>query len=102
MPETRPDNFDQDESDAQDNPTQNAEAENSDNVEYGPVVAPKSAFMGRELAVDEVVPMRVEAIHDDEYVLVCDEGNEKEPEPVESAGEMEETRPGGAPDQLFD
>lgn len=103
MPEeTRPDNFDQDEPDEQTSTTQTAEPENPDKVEYGPIVAQKSAFMGRELEVGEVVPMRVEAIHDDEYVFVCDEGNEEEPEPESSGDGLEEIRPGGSPDALFE
>lgn len=70
-----------------------------DKTEYAPVVAPKSAFMGRDLEVGEIVPMRVEAVHDDEYVLVCDESGEEEP------GEPEEGTPSegaGPPTTDFD
>ena len=83
----RADYFDQDNTDDQEGTLREAETGPEEKPDYPPAVVPKSVFMGKDIKVDGVYPMRIKAIYEDGVALVCEPDGEKSettsPEPIE-------------------
>lgn len=101
-----PQDYFDDDTDDQVSNIRDAGEQNQETTEYQPIVAPKSAFMDAEYEVGDIIRMRVQAIHDDELVLVCDDSDESDETPAEEAAEQGQPAPaeggGGPPTDYFD
>jgi hypothetical protein len=83
--EPRPDYFDQDNTDDQESTIREAETGPEEKPDYPPAVVPKSTFMGKDIEVGTIVQMRVQEIHDDEVIIVCEPEAETEAKSAEPA-----------------